>query len=61
MKKGNLIFLLAVLLAFSLVAVQCRQPESFTITAVPTPTKAAAETPTKPTEAATEAPAALDG
>ena len=64
MKKGNIVLLLALLLAVSLVAVQCRQPESFTVTPVapkateteaPKATEAATEAP-KATEAATEAP-----
>ena len=60
MKKVNLVFLFALLLAVSLVAVQCRQPESFTLTPTapkPTETPAAAQ----PTEAAPTAPAALEG
>jgi peptide/nickel transport system substrate-binding protein len=69
MKKVHLVFLVALLLAVSLVAVQCRQPESFTLTPTapkPTETPAAAQlTPTpaaaQPTEAAPTAPAALEG
>jgi hypothetical protein len=64
MKKINILLLVGLLLAVSLVAVQCRQPESFTVTPVapkateteaPKATEAATEAP-KATEAATEAP-----